>query len=86
MGPREGTPKPKECSGAFTKSKSEMKKMNEKWNTSKPQIKSKEEERNRPFLLDEKEKKIELIWLVLSLSFLISKSKNNFGFEEKKYF
>ena len=81
MGPREGTTKPKECSGAFTKSKSEMKKMNEKWNTSKPQIKSKKEERNRPFLLNEKEEKIEKIWLILSLSFL--KSKNNFGFEKK---
>ena len=47
MGPREGTPKPKECSGAFTKSKSEMKKW-KKWNTSKLQIKSKKEERNVP--------------------------------------
>ena len=83
MGPREGTPKPKECSaGAFTKSKSKMKKW-KKWNTSKLQIKSKKEERNIPFLLDEKEEKMELIWLVLSLSFLILKSKNNFGFEKK---
>ena len=54
-----------------------------KWNTSKLQIKSKKEERNIPFLLDEKEEKMELIWLVLSLSFLISKSENNFGFEKK---
>jgi len=60
MGPREGTTKPKECSGAFTKSKSKMKRC-KKWNTSKPQIKSKKEERNGPFLLNEKKEKIEKI-------------------------
>ena len=80
MGPREGTTKPKERSGAFTKSK-KMKRC-KKWNTYRPQFKSKKEERNRQFLLNEKEEMIEKIWLVLSLSFLISKSKNKFGFEK----
>ena len=53
-----------------------------KWNNHKPTFKSKKEERNRQFLLNEKEEMIEKIWLVLSLSFLISKSKNKFGFEK----
>ena len=67
---------------SFYKKQMKMKRC-KKWNTYKPKFKSKKEERNRPFLLNEKEEKIEKIWLVLSLSFLISKSKNNFGFEKK---
>ena len=45
----------------FYKKKIKNEKMEKKWNTSKPQIKSQKEERNILFLLNEKEEKIEKI-------------------------